>query len=272
MGPHDSWFALLPGWPALEQFAHGYFARDWRWMMFQDTHFTLTHVVMTLLVFLFLLVAAVVYYGRVTRGGEGALVPSPHFDLRNLLEMFMDAVLSMMESIMGRNNARRYLPLVATLAFMIFFSNLLGLIPGFLPPTDTLKTNVALSLTVFVMTHVYGLRAHGAAYLKHFLGPVWYLAPLMLVIELISHFARPVSLALRLAGNIFADHKVVAAFFALIPLLIPLPFMLLGVMVAIVQTLVFSLLTTVYIGMAVAHEGDDENDEHGELHAEANAH
>ncbi|MEK6607730.1 MAG: F0F1 ATP synthase subunit A [Myxococcota bacterium] len=272
MNPHHTWFHLLPGYARLEEFAGHYLARDWRWMMFQDSHFTLSHVLMALLVFVFLVGGAIWYRASVAGAGEAGLVPPPHFGMRALLEMLLDAVLGMMEGVMGREQARRYLPLIGTLAFLIFFSNLLGLIPGFLPPTDTLKTNLALSLSVFVMTHVYGIQAQGLAYFKHFFGPIlkWYALPLMLlmfVIEIISHLARPVSLALRLMGNIAADHKVVAAFFALVPLLIPLPFMLLGVLVAIVQTLVFSLLTTVYIGMAVAH-GDHE--EHG--HAEAHGH
>lgn len=269
MGHHDTWFSLLPGYRHLEEFARAYLGREWRWMMFGETHFTLNHVIMAALVFLLLAGAAIAYRARVRPGDEASLVPSPRFDLRNLLEMFLDAVIGLMAGVMGRENAKRYLPLVATYAFFIFFCNILGLVPGFLPPTDTLKTNLALSVTVFLMTHVYGVRSHGISYFKHFLGPVWYLAPLMLPIEIISHLARPVSLSLRLMGNIAADHKVVAAFFGLVPLLVPLPFMLLGVMVAIVQTLVFSLLTTVYIGMAVSHQ-DHEEGGHG--HAEAHAH
>jgi F-type H+-transporting ATPase subunit a len=155
---------------------------------------------------------------------------------------------------MGRKKAEKYFPLIGTLVFFILFNNLIGLVPGFVPATDTLKTNLALSLLVFVMTHVYGVAEHGLPYFKHFAGPLWYLAPLMIPIEIISHIARPVSLALRLMGNIFADHKVVMSFFMLVPILVPLPFLVLGILVCTVQTLVFSLLTMVYIDMAVAHE------------------
>src|SRR5205823_15098750 len=133
-------------------------------------------------------------------------------------------------------------------------SNLLALIPGFLPPTDTLKTNLVLSIPIFLMTHYFGVREHGLKYFKHFLGPVWWLAWLMLPIEIVSHLARPVSLAMRLLGNIAADHAVVLAFFAIIPFLVPVPFLLMGVFVSVVQAVVFSLLSTVYIGQAVAHE------------------
>jgi len=155
---------------------------------------------------------------------------------------------------MGEKNARKYLPLIGTFAFFIFFSNCLALIPGFIPPTATLKTNVALALTVFVLTHVFGVMENGLGYFKHFLGPVWYLAWLMLPIEIVSHLARPLSLSLRLLGNIAADHKVVSAFFLLVPVLVPVPFLILGVLVVIVQTLVFCLLSMIYIQGAVAHE------------------
>ena len=123
-----------------------------------------------------------------------------------------------------------------------------------LPATDTLKTNLALSLSVFFMTHYYGVREGGLAYFKHFFGPIPLLAPLMFPIELISHLARPASLALRLMGNMASDHKVVAAFFTLVPILVPVPFLVLGIIVVVVQTLVFTLLSMVYIGMAVAHD------------------
>jgi F-type H+-transporting ATPase subunit a len=182
--------------------------------------------------------------------------------LRNLMELFADAVLGVAEGIMGEKNARRFLPLIGTLAFFIFFSNCLALIPGFVPPTSTPKTNLALALTVFVMTHYYGVREHGLSYFKHFLGPVLWLAPLFVLIEIISHVARPVSLTMRLVGNIAADHKVVGAFFFLVPLIVPIPFMVLGVMVCIIQTLVFCLLSMVYIQGAVAGH-DDHDDAHG---------
>jgi F-type H+-transporting ATPase subunit a len=123
-----------------------------------------------------------------------------------------------------------------------------------LPPTATLKTNVALAGLVFVLTHVFGVIAHGPKYFKHFLGPIWWLAPLMFPIELISHIARPVSLSVRLLGNISADHKVPVVFFAIFPLLLPVPFLALGVFVAVVQAVVFSMLSTIYISTAIAHE------------------
>jgi F-type H+-transporting ATPase subunit a len=207
-----------------------------------------------IVVFLFLLFGASRYAATVNGAPDGGLVPPPRFGLRNLFEMLSDAIFGLMVSVMGEKESRRFLPLIGTLFFFILFSNLLSLIPGFLPPTDTLKTNLALAGLVFVLTHVFGVRAHGIKYFKHFLGPVWWMAPLMLPIEIISHIARPVSLSMRLLGNIAADHAVVLAFFAVIPILVPVPFLVMGVFVSVVQAVVFSLLTTVYISTAVAHE------------------
>src|SRR6185369_15197563 len=116
------------------------------------------------------------------------------------------------------------------------------------------------------LTHYYGVKENGLAYFKHFLGPVLWLAPLFLIIELISHIARPLSLTLRLMGNMFADHKVVSAFFLLVPLLVPVPFLILGVLVCIIQTMVFCLLSMVYIQGAVAHDHGDEGHGHEDHH------
>jgi F-type H+-transporting ATPase subunit a len=253
MGEHQTWFDLLPGFKNLEEYASLYLKRQWQWQAFQETHFTLAHVAATLLVFLFLLFGALNFRAAMATP-EGRLVPPARFGLRNLFEVFTEAFYGLMEQVMGAKNAKRFLPIVGTLAFFIFFSNILGLIPGFAPPTTTLKTNVALGGFVFLMTHYYGVKEHGLAYFKHFLGPVWWLAWLMLPIELMSHIARPVSLSLRLMGNMLADHKVVFAFFTMAPILVPLPFMLLGLLACVIQTMVFCILTMVYISMAVAHE------------------
>jgi F-type H+-transporting ATPase subunit a len=263
MGEHSSWFDFLnglEGWRHLEGTLRYHLGRGpgtahpWKFAMFDGTEFTLAHVLGAMLVTLFLGVGAASYYGAIKRAGKDAIVPPAKFNLRNLFELFAEGVLSLMESVMGKKNAVRFLPLIGSLAFFIFFSNALALIPGFPVPTSTLKTNLALAVLVFLATHYYGVREHGLKYFKHFLGPIPVLAPIMLPIELISHVARPVSLSLRLMGNMASDHKVVAAFLALVPILVPVPFLVLGMLVVIVQTLVFSLLTMVYISMAVAHE------------------
>jgi F-type H+-transporting ATPase subunit a len=261
MGEHSTWFDFLnnfEGWRRLQatleyQLGRGPgTARPWSVAMFAETHFTLTHVLEALLVALFLIFGAFAYRGATL--GRGAVVPPSRFTLRNLFEMFCEGVLATMEGVMGKKNAVKYLPFIGSLAFFIFFCNALALLPGFSPPTDTLKTNLALALLVFVATHYFGVKENGVKYFKHFLGPIPWLIPLMLPIELISHVARPVSLSMRLMGNMASDHKVVATFTTLIPLLVPVPFLVLGTLVVIVQTLVFCLLSMVYISMAVAHE------------------
>ncbi|HEX3697729.1 MAG TPA: F0F1 ATP synthase subunit A [Polyangia bacterium] len=254
MQPHATWFDFLPGYETLKQNLQIYLGREWTWQMFQSTHFQIDHIMGALLVVLFLLFGATRYAAAVGGAGDAGLVPPPRFGLRNLFEMLSDTIFGLMVSVMGEKEAKRYLPLVGSLFLFILFSNLLALIPGFLPPTDTLKTNLALSVMIFLLTHIFGVRAHGVKYFKHFLGPLWWLAPLMLPIEVISHIARPVSLAMRLLGNIAADHAVVLSFFAVIPFLVPVPFLVMGVFVSVVQAVVFSLLSTVYIGSAVAHE------------------
>jgi F-type H+-transporting ATPase subunit a len=269
MGEHDTWFDLIPGLRNTQHFLAHYLGRTAATDQF-PTHFTMAHVWGAVLVILFLVYAGLRFRAAVMAHGrreidDQALVPPARFGMRTFVEMFLDAVMGLMEGVMGPKNARRFLPLIGSLAFFIFFSNLLAIIPGLLPPTSMLKTNVALALSVFLMTHVYGVSEHGLKYFRHFAGPhipapwyakplTWLLAALMVVLEIISHLARPVSLSLRLMGNMAADHKVVFAFFVLVPLLVPVPFLILGCLVVIVQTLVFSLLSMVYISMAVAHE------------------
>ncbi len=255
MGEHGTWTDLLydlPGVRNLHDYAGEYLTRHEQVPPFGETHFTLTHVFWTLLVVL------IVFWGclafRRSVGKKDGILPARRFGFRAFLEMLADATFGVMVGIMGEKNARRYLPLVGGLALFILFSNLLALIPGAGVPTTTLKTNLGLACIVFLMTHVYGVRENGLAYFKHFLGPVLWLAPLMLPIELISHFARPVSLSLRLMGNMVADHKVVFTFFTLFPLLLPVPFLFLGLLVCFVQTFVFCVLTMIYIALATAHD------------------
>ncbi len=254
MGPHSTWFELLPGYATLRHNLEIYFGRDWTWQVFQATHFEIDHILGGILVFLVLTLLGIRYWHSVHTASDGGAVPPARFGARVLIETFADLVYGLMEGPMGAKNARRYLPLIGTLFLFILFCNLLSLVPGFLPPTDTLKTNLGLALLVFVLTHVFGVAAHGAKYVKHFMGPLWWLAPLMIPIEIVSHLARPVSLSIRLLGNIAADHKVGIIFFGLFPLLLPVPFLVMGVLVAVVQAIVFSLLSTIYISTAIAHE------------------
>jgi F-type H+-transporting ATPase subunit a len=210
-------------------------------------------VLITCTVLLFVTLGALSFF-RGTKTADQGIVPPRKMNLRNFFEFLAESLYGMTEGAMGEKNAKRFYPLIGALFIFILFNNLFALIPGFSAPTDSLKTNVGLAVFVFLLTHVYGVKEHGLAYFKHFLGPSPALIPLMLPIELISHLARPMSLAVRLMGNMMADHKVVMSFFALVPILVPLPFLLLGLLVCLVQALVFCTLTMVYIGSAIEHE------------------
>jgi len=181
------------------------------------------------------------------------LIPKEKFCFQNFFELIIQATINIMKDIIGPH-AEKYLPLIGSLFVFIFFCNLLGLIPGFLPPTSNLYTNGACAIIVFLYYNYQGFKEHGIKYLKHFAGPLIYLAPLMFVIEVISHLFRPFSLMVRLYGNISGDHAVLAIFSSLVPLIVPVVFLILGLMVALIQAFVFATLSTVYIGLAVSHE------------------
>lgn len=221
------------------------------------------HVFMGLVVVLVALLFALAARKTLAKKDE-AVVPQTRLTFFTFFEILIETVYNMMARMMGDRNARQFLPLIAALAVFILFSNFAGMIPGLLPPTDNLNTTFALGTVVFFATHYAGVKAHGPAYFKHFLGPIikWYALPLMIImvfIEIISHVVRPASLAVRLMGNIFGDHKVLGIFLGFHIVLVPLPIQLLGVLVAVVQTLVFCLLSIVYISMALEHAEEEHH-------------
>jgi F-type H+-transporting ATPase subunit a len=174
-------------------------------------------------------------------------VPGP---LQNLFEIVVEQLGGLLEQNIG-HGGRRFLPLIGAVGLFVLVGNLLGMVPGLKSPTANLNTNAALAVTVFVFYHAAGIREQGAlAYLKHFAGPVWWLAPLMVPIELIGHLARPISLSIRLFGNIFGHEMIVLILFTAIFFLAPLPILFLGLFVAFVQTLVFLMLSMIYIAGA----------------------
>ena len=184
---------------------------------------------------------------------QDAIVPDQGFSARNLGEVVTEFITNLSESVIGHDGPK-YAPLFGSLFVFILGSNLVGLIPGFTPPTDNFNVTLALGVVSFVAYNSYGLQAHGVAYLKQFMGPLLLLAPLMIVVELFSHLFRPASLAIRLYGNMFADHLLLGIFTDLTKLVIPVIFYLLGTFVSLVQALVFTLLTMVYVGLAISHD------------------
>lgn len=224
-----------------------------------------------------LLLAAVMVSGKIKRAtanlSQSDLIPEDHLTLRNGFEMYVEAIYGMMANLLGPQ-ARQHFWLIGTVFIYIFCSNFLGVLPGFLPPTENINTNAGMAITVFLVYNIVGIRAQGIGnYLKHMMGPVLWLAPLMLLIELVSHLIRPVTLSIRLFGNINGDHIVLGIFSQLVPGLagwplalgIPIVFLLLGMLVALIQAFVFSLLSTIYIATASAghdHAHEHEHDHH----------
>lgn len=194
---------------------------------------------------------------------ERALVPDEGMTARSVGEAFVEAIIGIAKSAIPEH-PERYVPLLAALFAFILVSNLLGLVPGFSPPTSSFNITFALGCVSFGAYHAYGVRAQGiGSYARHFLGPVLFIAPLMLVIEIFSHAFRPVSLGVRLYANMFADHTVIEIFTGLTKVLIPIAFYGLGFFVCIVQSFVFTMLSAIYISGAVTHEhGHDEAHHH----------
>lgn len=176
--------------------------------------------------------------------------PAP---VQHLAEITHEFVLEQGESIIGHGH-ERFTSYLTVLGLFILLCNLMGLIPGLESPTANVVVPLGFAVATFVYYHYHGVRENGFGYIKQFLGPVWWLYPLMFLIEVISHFARVLSLTVRLYANIFAGDLVTLAFFSLIPLGVPLVFMGLHMFVAVVQAYVFFLLGAVYLSMAVAHD------------------
>jgi len=181
--------------------------------------------------------------------------------LQILLEDFVNGFHSLLDDFVGPKG-RRYLPLVGSMFLLIWLSNLAGLVPGLMAPTSNLNVTLGCALTVWVFYHVQGVKEQGlVAYLKHFAVPPGSpvaMAPLMLIIELISHVARVMSLTLRLFGNIFGEELVIIILASLVPFVVPLPMMFLGLLTGTLQALIFVILTMVYLGAAVTVEHHDE--------------
>jgi F-type H+-transporting ATPase subunit a len=198
---------------------------------------------------------------------DEAVVPEDKLSLRTFFEAFLGYFYTMVADVMGPKRAKKYFPIIGAAACFIFFSNVMGLIPGLGPPTSSLNVTLGCSALVFLLFNFYGVRAAGLGYFKHMTGP-WLgyagipLNVLIFIVELISTCVRPVTLAVRLMLNMAVDHLLGSIFLGLFALVVPVPVMFLGVIVILVQTLVFTLLSSIYISLATEHE-DAHESEHG---------
>ena len=224
-------------------------------------HFTGHHPIPNYMVMILLIVAGVTALGLLLRSRLSVENPGK---LQIVLEDGIRALQGLLTSWIGPQGAR-FLPLIATLGLFILIANYMGLVPGLMAPTSSINVTLGLALTTWVYYHVQGVKAQGLwPYLKHFAVPPGapvLMAPLMLVIELISHLARVMSLSLRLFGNIFGEELVILILFTIIPFLIPLPMMFLGLITGGLQAFIFVLLSIIYLQGAVAVE--HQHDAHG---------
>jgi len=200
-----------------------------------------------------LLVVFAALVSRKLGATDAALEPEDGITARNLAEGLVEAISGLAEGVIG-HGAQRYVPLLASFFVFILACNLIGLVPGFSPPTSDFNITFGLGLVSFVAYQVAGGREHGLRYVKQFLGSVVLLYPLMLVVELFSHVFRPISLGIRLFANMVADHEVVEIFTGLTKIGIPVAFYFLGAFVAVVQAFIFTMLSAIYIALAVSHE------------------
>ena len=205
------------------------------------------------LVVVLIVLALAFGFRRAVLNAVDPAVPDDRLGSRNIMELSVELVVSLSDSIIGKKG-RKYVPLFGSLFIFILTANLLGLVPGFTPPTSFFFSNLALGLVVFVAYHYYGVRENGVHYFKQFLGPMILLAPLFILIELASHVFRPISLSIRLFGNMFGDHLVLEIFTGLTKLVIPVLFYILGTLVSVIQAAVFTILSIIYVAMAISHE------------------
>ncbi|MBF0210067.1 MAG: F0F1 ATP synthase subunit A [Desulfamplus sp.] len=200
-------------------------------------------------IYMWIVMAILILFGWLA-GKNTKLIPEP---IQNFFEVLISGLEEFMVEITGEEG-RWLFPLAASIFLFVFIGNLIGLVPGFFPPTANLNTTAALALVTVVFTHVIGIKYHGSKYYKHFIGPVWWMIPIILPIELIGHAARILSLSFRLFGNMMGHELVLGILFALAgAFFAPLPIMALGIFVALVQAFVFFLLSVMYFTGAMEH-------------------
>ena len=219
----------------------------------------LTHVFWAFGAFLLVLGLGFAARARLLVDENAGVLPATKIGALLLFEVIVGAVYKLMKDMMGAQEARRYFPIVGSLGIYIFIMNIFALLPFGTPATDNLNTNIGMAMTVFFATHYAGIRANGLKHhMAHLMGPVLALAPLIFVLEVVGHLVRPLSLSLRLMGNMTGDHNVLFEFLHFKIPLLPLPVMFLGLLVCVVQTIVFVMLSSVYISQAIGDGGHSE--------------
>ena len=223
-------------------------------------HLPVAEHVLTFVFTSLLIVGFGIVYRTKLAGVSNPIIPDRGFSFRNLVESYGNFIMGQCKAVIGEKDGPEYFSFVGTIFLVIFVNNMIGLIPGILPPTEQTSTTLALGVFSFLYYNYIGCKKLGVVnYLKHFAGPVWYMAILIFPIEILSNFVRPLSLALRLRGNMMGDHMVLSVFSDLVPWIIPIVFMVLGMLVSFIQAYVFTCLSMVYISLASAHHDHDEH-------------
>lgn len=185
--------------------------------------------------------------------GENAIVPAGRLSIKGFTETLVEYMDDLVSSVLG-SGTRVYVPLFGSIFFFVIMSNLFGLLPGMTAATGNINAALAIGIFSFLVYNYLGLKQGGWHYVAHFAGPVWWLAWLMIPIEIISHFIRPFSLGIRLSVNMTADHTILGTFIDLTKVVIPVVFYGLGTFVSFIQALVFTMLSMVYVAMATADD------------------
>lgn len=200
------------------------------------------------------LMALLAVVARLSLGkGREAIVPAQRFSVKGIFEQLTEFNANLADSVIG-HHGRAFVPMFTVIFFFILLSNVFSLLPGMAPSTENINTGMAVGLFVFVIYNVFGFKEHGIGYLKHFMGPIWWLAPFLFLVEMFSHIVRPVTLGLRLKANMVADHMVLGTFTDLVPYVAPIPFYFMGLFVAAMQAYVFTILSMIYMSMALSHD------------------
>jgi F-type H+-transporting ATPase subunit a len=212
----------------------------------------------SLFIMLLLVALALGVRGQLVNYDE-SVIPETKLTTRTFFEVFVGYWYNTMKDMMGPARAKRYFPLVGSLACFIFFSNAMGLIPGFAPPTSSWNITMGCAICVFVMFNYYGFKVNGFGHIMHLFGPYigWWAIPiniLLFAVELVSMLIRPLTLSIRLMLNMAVDHLLVTLVTGLIALFLPIPVLVLGTLVVLIQVMVFCLLTAIYISLATEHE------------------
>ena len=212
-----------------------------------------TYVLAGLVSLTIILVVGIIYRIKVFSILEKDVIPQGKFSITNAVDAVLDFVTNIVDDVIGKEGKRFWTLLSAIFIFLII-SDLMNLVPGLTANTASMSTNVAIGILVFVVYNYAGIKEHKGSYIKQFLGPIWWMAPLMIVSELLSHIMRPLSLSLRLYANLYADHMVVSIFGEQIAIGVPVVFLFFGLLVACLQAFIFTLLSSIYISMAISHD------------------